>query len=933
MSKETVHSSLNGAGGDQALKAPTGAVVPSVPATPMTGSVKGTERPSSTDAAPASSVRPPLFTIFEAVKKTSGKRGCKAWAELFETPTFKTPSEFAEKKMIGGWSPALFKGDKRNKGNVESVTALVLDYDAKLTNTTVAEAAELWGDYAGAIHTTWSSTPERPCFRVILPFTRPVTPEEYPAVWTWARNQASAVGHQLDEQTKDASRLWFLPGVRPGARSDYQLVLLTGRALDADRVLAEIAATGQEMPAQPEPICGEGEDPSSVSLDLVLARAKAYLAKIPPAIEGQGGSRQTFMAVLAMVRGFSLPEQDALDLLLSEYNPRCQPPWEAKELERKVRDAEQSAIPAGYLLKKRALARAVIRITTDQHDVIEKLEAVMAKAPDVYQRAGGLVTAYSPSTKLGTLPPQISELPPDYLGPLSTRFVSWVRPVEKDGVTTDVPAHPPVWAIKGLSAMGRWPSIPALEGVVEFPVLRPDGSVVDAPGYDPATGLLYLAEGSLPQIPSDPTLDDARCACTRLKEALCDFPFADDACRSAALAALLTPLVRYALSGHVPIIVVDKNTRGTGGSLLVDVISTILTGRPMPRSSQAEDEAEERKRITTLLLAGDPLVLIDNVGSAFGSAALDALITGPAWKDRLLGGNEQVSIPNRAVWFATGNNVVFARDTARRCLRVRLSSPLPNPEEREDFKHPRLLAWVREERGKLLSAALTVLRAFVVAGRPQTKLPPWGSFEEWSAIIRAGLVWSGEPDPGLARGAADESIDTDAQTLSELLLGWDELDSSGGGLTARDAVARLVLDERAARDPVTGRVGRPLNYQRLRDLFAAGNRLLSPATISSKYLRRFKDRVWNGMSLRARMDRTNTSVWSVVKVSAVPGPASDSSDAAPADPPATRGEGLVAADTGSADATRLLVQNVLPQPFLTPESEEVRVVNYDDMLS
>ncbi len=577
----------------------------------------------------------------------------------------------------------------------------------------------------------------------------------------------------------------------------------------------------------------------------------------------------------------------------------------------------------------------MIRISTEQHDVLDKLEAIIAKAPDVYQRGGRLVTACTANTKLGTQPPRIVELDADYMGPLSTKSVAWVRPIEKDEATIDVPAHPPLWAIRGLLAMGSWPSMPPLEGVVEFPVLRPDGTVLDTPGYDPVTGLLYAPAAPVPPIVAEPTPMDARQACAAILEAFCDFPFADGPARSAALAALLTPLVRHGISGHVPIIVIDKNTRGTGGSLLVDVISSILTTRSMPRTSQAEDEAEERKRITTLLMAGDPLVLIDNVGASFGSAALDALITGPVWKDRVLGANEQVSLPNRAVWFATGNNIVFARDTARRCLRIRLSSPLANPETRENFVHPRLLQWVTAERGRLLAAALTILRAFVVAGRPQTRLAPWGSFEEWSEMVRAALVWCGEPDPGLARGAADEFIDTDAQTLSELLLGWDELDPGGGGLTARDAVAKLVQDERAARDPVTGRSTKPLGYQRLRDLFAAGNRPISPSAISSKYLRKFKDRVLNGMTLCARSDRTKTSIWYIVRVSsetavldAAP-PGGESDAATPDETTPTTPAGLPAEAVTAPPAP----DDVCPDQRLTPESSEVRVVDYSFMLT
>jgi hypothetical protein len=52
---------------------------------------------------------------------------------------------------------------------------------------------------------------------------------------------------------------------------------------------------------------------------------------------------------------------------------------------------------------------------------------------------------------------------------------------------------------------------------------------------------------------------------------------------------------------------------------------------------------------------------------------------------------------------------------------------------------------VRADRNKYVIAALTILRAFHIAGRPQQR-PPLGSFSEWS-WIRDALIWLGEADP------------------------------------------------------------------------------------------------------------------------------------------------------------------------------------------
>ena len=101
-----------------------------------------------------------------------------------------------------------------------------------------------------------------------------------------------------------------------------------------------------------------------------------------------------------------------------------------------------------------------------------------------------------------------------------------------------------------------------------------------------------------------------------------------------------------------------------------------------------------RKRITSLVLAGDRLILLDNLEGRFGCAVLDAALTATSWKDRLLGASRIVEAPMIATWYATGNNVAVAADTARRICHIRLESPEERPEMRQGFLYPDLLGWV-----------------------------------------------------------------------------------------------------------------------------------------------------------------------------------------------------------------------------------------------
>ena len=67
--------------------------------------------------------------------------------------------------------------------------------------------------------------------------------------------------------------------------------------------------------------------------------------------------------------------------------------------------------------------------------------------------------------------------------------------------------------------------------------------------------------------------------------------------------------------------------------------------------SYTSDREELRKRITTIAVEGDRLVLLDNLAGAVGNDILDAALTTDRWKDRLLGVNRRYDGPLHVTWF------------------------------------------------------------------------------------------------------------------------------------------------------------------------------------------------------------------------------------------------------------------------------------------
>jgi len=90
---------------------------------------------------------------------------------------------------------------------------------------------------------------------------------------------------------------------------------------------------------------------SAVSADAVR-RARAYLQRAEPAIEGQGGSQTCFRVACALVHGFSLTDDEAMEAI-GDWNASCSPPWSDKELRHKLSDArkhDEHPKPRGHLL-------------------------------------------------------------------------------------------------------------------------------------------------------------------------------------------------------------------------------------------------------------------------------------------------------------------------------------------------------------------------------------------------------------------------------------------------------------------------------------------------------------------------------------------------------------------------------------------------------
>jgi hypothetical protein len=488
--------------------------------------------------------------------------------------------------------------------------------------------------------------------------------------------------------------------------------------------------------------------------------------------------------------------------------------------------------------------RTQILITEQEHEVVRQSLEVLLHAPDLFQRSNKFVDLVCDSRTGMT---RIRELPRSVFRTILVSVVEYMKLKLEKKEITEVHAHPPDWLVSSLWENGEWPGVRSIVGVLESPALRPDGSVLQHPGYDHPTGFFLVPSVDFPNVPEFPTRDDAAQALRFLREPFADFPFASPADAAAPLALVMTLLARPAIRGAVPMCLVDANTRGSGKSLVTDVVGMICNGRASEKTTFRAEPEEQEKTLSSFAIAGSPFVVWDNVTAALSGGALDKALTArDTVAFRVLGRSEIAVLPWRTTMAATGNNLIARGDTARRVYRCRLESDLENPEDRTDFSHSPLLPWVRHNRPDLVVAALTILRAHSLAGRP-CNVDLWGSFEEWSAIVPASLEWAGAIDPQLTRAQIQETGDDLREALVTLLDNWP---SGDGCLSAADLLERSREDaELFSALEVLGQGRGPMTAHRV-----------------SYALRGARGRVCVGKRIMHRKGHGNTWLWYVEEV-------------------------------------------------------------------
>ena len=298
---------------------------------------------------------------------------------------------------------------------------------------------------------------------------------------------------------------------------------------------------------------------------------------------------------------------------------------------------------------------------------------------------------------------------------------------------------------------------------VRLPKIRRDGCIELMPeGYDEATQTLTVSSAvyadDLPFTSGVKTIRDL----------FSEFEFADGGRSLAVAVAGLVGLYAAQLvpDGELrPAFTYTKNAEGAGGTTCAACAIVPVLG-DLPTGVKPKDEDEMRKMLSTTIREGRTALLLDNLKGRLDSAALEAFLSAPTWKDRLLGSNESIEGQNNVTVFVTANGLTVSPDWRRRSLFIELHLSEERAEDRV-FTRPLSVPLLLSMRSEILAACWALVTNWDAKGRPQPSRSH-SAFPAWARII-GGIVESAGFDCPLVTGEVSNVADEDGAAIRTLV--------------------------------------------------------------------------------------------------------------------------------------------------------------------
>jgi len=560
-------------------------------------------------------------------------------------------------------------------------------------------------------------------FRLAWELPEPLKIHEYMNLLAALWDKMEEIGIRMDRFT-DWNRSYRLPYVkRDGKRQNLELVIPENpmfpvSLLTFSRVEEVVTSLGAKVAA--------------TQLKLSTEHAEDI---------GQHSRNNMLFRMLSSLRNLAwLDEELALSFALSMNQERCNPPLDENEVTALVRnvwsryDAGELELPEAP--DENAIDKTQIIVTGGDLDAhVHTCIEALCKHPDIYVRQGRLTRVIAGS---------MQDLPRHALRTCLAEVADFFKMKKTETGFVEISIDPPKDLVDCVYEQGLYGDMRELEQIRTLPAIRPDGIVINGHGYDLGTRTLFLPEFTvdMPLV----TYAEAVAAKDRIKELYCNFPFFEPCHKAAAIAALMTPVLRLSIKGPTPMFIFESPVPSSGKTKLGEIVAIVATGEG-PAVMAPSNEEETQKQITSQLLNGAKVIFIDNVERPIGGPSLDAALTSEWWSARLMKSNTMLRLKNGATWMVTGNNIQLMGDIARRAIRIFINPDMENPEERDpkSFRFPKITQHVLEHREEIVRDILIMALARFQA--PDFEVSKsMGSFESWSFWVRETLMYLGEAD-------------------------------------------------------------------------------------------------------------------------------------------------------------------------------------------
>lgn len=813
----------------------------------------------------------------------------------------KDPPRTDDKASVGWYSFAEFEPAYRDSENFKARHALTFDYDHVTWEqiTEVFEAIKMLG-HAAFAYTTWSHTPEKPRWRVLLPLSRPVGYDEFQAVSRFAAQTLGGIELPARESHVPAQYM-FLPAAKPNG--EFLVQNFEGDPINGDSLLPQ---DWQDKSTWPHRADGDGVHTKDTitsplekqgvigdfcrSFSITAAIERFKLPYKPGSTEGRWtfihGSRPDGAVIYdsdskihihhdtSPARG----QQNAFDLVrlhlygeldkghedkpiterpsfkamvaLAREQPECQAASAATEFQ-PVQDEAGSDGQRVDAVVPAIRFNLTAPVQSGIKSALKVVEAIAASSKlvvytnrlmrviETNDREGfGQVTV--PTIELQSV--DAASLPALLVGHCTFEVA------RKDGGWMQVDC-PPTLA-KAITTKATDMRRAYVKRIVCTPILV-NGQLVATPGFS-ADHEAWIAAPQGVAL-EEPTYEAAKAALARLETWLAEFPFVDAEDRSVALAALLTAAMRASLP-TTPGIVVSKPQFGSGASTLCNIINVVLTGKPAAVVNFERGGEELDKHIGSNLLAGLPSVVIDNIpdGSVFNSRILAQVVSERTAQVRRLGQSVVVDVPCTQLALLNGNNVTVTEDLVRRFMRIDLNPHCEDPHRRR-FKRPNLVEEAQEARAQILSDIYTIVEAFRQSGSAVGTEIDLSGYTAWIEAVVRPLVWLGYPNPILSQKKLERGDPKKAQWQG-ILSAWLEVFGETA-VTARDLLEEEFPSETTS--AARARLQRLVSEMCERNGYRGGNL----GTSFGNRLRAIKDRVMHGMVVESAGERDHVALW------------------------------------------------------------------------